>query len=896
MTRGGEGVLNAFLRELMQDREAGSQKTCEEYQARWPEHAELIASEYASIARGDADLVTAGSAGFPVAFGRYELQRLMACGGQGSVYLARDQAGDPVAIKILSGLLTRSNEQVARFRREAAVIERLDHPGICKIREYGEHEGIPFIAMDYVEGVALSEKVAAWRVDRAAGRSAAERRAMLDEVLGIFRDLATALHCAHEKGVVHRDVKPQNIVIRPTGAPVILDFGIARGEDGAGTTLTRTGEVLGTPSYMSPEQIESGVLNVDARSDVFSLGVTLYEAVTGERPFQAPTCEGILDEIRHGEPRSPRAIDPALPRDLDLVLGMALEKTPARRYASAAELAADLDRLRRGESVAAKAPAPWTLVRRWARRNPRLAWAAGAVLAILASATVIGFYLRAKAVAALADYRRLADAATLLELKSAADELWPPVPELIPRYRAWLERADALAASLPHHEAELRNLESRGRRVEAHDEVRSIGARAVADAKSHRGHLLEARRRFEQEAKTSTDSERSQLLQVALGDIRATIPRLERALMARQRWRFDDPEDQSRYDIIEALVRDLNAFLDANRHVGLRADVRDRLEFASSVERRSLEEHADSWARAIAMIADRERCPKYDGLVIRPQLGLVPLGRDPASGLYEFMDLYTAKRGIRSEDVARAPDGSVPPTEDQGVVFVLIPGGRALRGSRLSESRPTQIDPYFIAKYEMMRGQWERLTGMRPSQHSNAPLGPVDCVTWTEADLWLRRAGMVVPTILQWEHAARGGTTTPWHTGSERGSLKGYANIAGSEFAKTGEAPVKHEDWDDGHEPPTEVGTFRPNGFGLHDVHGNLSEWTRDLRWTPLHEPRPGDGDNVQTREGTTDLRGQRGGSYRRDAIISMISYDLPKLAQVRDYESGLRAARNLDR
>ena len=309
-------------------------------------------------------------------------------------------------------------------------------------------------------------------------------------MLGIFHGVATALHCAHEAGIVHRDVKPQNVMIRPSGAPVVLDFGIASVVDATKADLTRTGEVLGTPSYMSPEQIDSGVGRVDARSDVFSLGATLYEAATGERPFQAPTSEGILREITHGEPRSPRSLDPAFSRDLELVLAMALEKSPARRYASALEFARDLDRLRRGEDVAAKAPAPWTRVRKWAHRNPRKAWAAGVVFAALASATGFALYLRAEAEAALADYRRLADAATLLELKNAADELWPPVPELIPRYRAWLERADALAAALPEHEAELRQLEARGVLVAAEDENRSIGARAIADAESHRRNLL----------------------------------------------------------------------------------------------------------------------------------------------------------------------------------------------------------------------------------------------------------------------------------------------------------------------------------------------------------------------------------------------------------------------
>jgi formylglycine-generating enzyme required for sulfatase activity len=250
------------------------------------------------------------------------------------------------------------------------------------------------------------------------------------------------------------------------------------------------------------------------------------------------------------------------------------------------------------------------------------------------------------------------------------------------------------------------------------------------------------------------------------------------------------------------------------------------------------------------------------------------------------------------------------------VVFVLIPGGRAFQGAKVRREDPPigddvpvdstlprstifgpfQLDPFLIAKYEMTQAQWARLTGMKPSQHPPDDLGPVDSVTWIETDLWLRRAGMVLPTTFQWKYAARGGAMTRWHTGSERDSLAQYANLAGQEFSANRESPVKNERWNDGYEPPVAVGRFLPNGFGLHDAHGNVFEWSRDSHRTSVYEPRAGDGDNVQViSERFVVLKTQHGGSYRRDASTSLLDYDLPKTIHTRDYETGVRAARSLD-
>ncbi len=920
-----KGVLNAFLRAFLDDRDGGRILSSAEYEARWPDFSELIAAEYRELTREESGSGTGRSKASrrapsqSVQFGRYELLRLIGCGGQASVFFARDDQGGKAAIKILSGIAVAQPESLARFRREAEVIASLDHPGICRILEYGEQDGSPFIAMEYVAGEPLTAAIPRWAAVRESTRSSSDGRDPTHRILEVIEQTALALHAAHEAGVVHRDIKPSNIMLRPDGTPVILDFGIARGEEGGATTLTHTGEVIGTPLYMAPEQIAPTGPAPDGRADVFSLGVTLYEALTAQRPFQAPTYQGILELVQLHDPPPPSHCAPTLPRDLDLVLAMALEKDRARRYASALEFAKDLGRIRRGERVAAVAPSAWSRARKWIHRHPRKAMTGLAVVVALSAATALGFYLRAEAVSALADYRRLADAATVLQLKMAADELWPPVPEMIPRYEAWLEQAEAVARELPHHEAELRELRARGSLIQSDDEPHSILGLQIGDLRSHAHHLGEVESRFRREL-PEADSTRAGLLQDSLRDISNSRDWITDQLTIRTRWSFAAAADQSRHDIVMALVNDLRNFLSENRYGGGRFDVLNRLQFVVRARQRLVDQDAAAWQEAIALIADPLRCPRYRGLRIRPQFGLLPLGLDPQSGLYEFMDLYTADPAFDFSVPARGSDGTLRRDSSFGVVLVLVPGGRAYRGAKVRTDdppfgddvpidenssspglyEPVELVPYLIAKYEMTRGEWWRLTGMRPSQHPGGEDDqdyPLDCVTWLEADLWLRRCGLDLPTGYQWEYAARAGSIWPWHTGRGRGSLEGYANLAGSEFTTHGEAPIKFEPWNDGSEPPTVVGSYLPNAFGLHDIHGNVFEWVRDAYRSSVFEARAGDGDNLQfSSDATRRLKVQKGGSYRRDAIMSKVAFDLTKSAEVRDYESGIRAIRTLRR
>jgi len=267
---------------------------------------------------------------------RYRIVRKLGAGGMANVYLAEDQTlGRGVAIKILNDRYATDEQFIERFRREAKHAASLSHPNIVSIYDRGEAEGTYYIAMEHLDGRSLKELIVA--------RGPAPVQVAID----FARQILAALRFAHRHGIVHRDIKPHNVLVDGDGRVKVTDFGIARA--GAASQMTEAGSIIGTAQYLSPEQAKGAP--VDQRSDLYSLGIVLYELLTGTVPFAGDTPVEIAMKHLSTPPEPPSARVPAIPRDVDLVVTRALAKDPARRYASAEEMDADLERIARGAGI-----------------------------------------------------------------------------------------------------------------------------------------------------------------------------------------------------------------------------------------------------------------------------------------------------------------------------------------------------------------------------------------------------------------------------------------------------------------------------------------------------------------------------------------------------------------
>src|SRR6188474_2668857 len=296
----------------------------------------------------------------PRQFGDYELLEEIARGGMGVVYRARQISLDRiVAVKMLLFGQFSSDQFVRRFKAEAEAAAALQHPNIVAIHEIGEHDGQHYFSMNYIEGRDLAEIVR-------------ERPMPSREAATLLRVLAQAVHYAHQRGVLHRDLKPSNVLIDDSGQPRLTDFGLAKRFE-SDASLSVTGQILGSPNYMPPEQAAPDRGPVSPASDVYSLGAILYHLVTGRAPFVADSLESTVLALLQTEPIAPRLLNNDVPRDIETICLKCLEKNPQRRYTSAEALAEDLDRYLRGEHIRARPIGAFEKFGRWCRRKPALA-------------------------------------------------------------------------------------------------------------------------------------------------------------------------------------------------------------------------------------------------------------------------------------------------------------------------------------------------------------------------------------------------------------------------------------------------------------------------------------------------------------------------------------------
>jgi WD40 repeat protein/serine/threonine protein kinase len=340
-----------------------------------------------AVATTRVGLLPAGDAALPTVPG-YEITEEIGRGGMGVVYKARQQGLNRwVALKMVLAGAHAGRTERERFRAEAEAAARLQHPNIVQVHDVGEHEGRPYLALEYVPGGSLAQHL--------SGQPLSARSAAL-----MVETLARAMHYAHQQGVIHRDLKPANILVSGgvvsgewSAAPTthhallatdqikITDFGLAK-QLGAGAELTCSGAILGTPSYIAPEQVEGRAKRVGPGADVYALGAILYEMLTGRPPFQGATPLETLEQVRVQEPVAPRRLQPKVPHDLEVICIKCLEKEPRRRYASAADLADDLKRFLDGVPIRARPVSTTEHLVKWVRRRPAVAMLTASVVAV----------------------------------------------------------------------------------------------------------------------------------------------------------------------------------------------------------------------------------------------------------------------------------------------------------------------------------------------------------------------------------------------------------------------------------------------------------------------------------------------------------------------------------
>ncbi|MEZ6196756.1 MAG: SUMF1/EgtB/PvdO family nonheme iron enzyme [Planctomycetota bacterium] len=932
--------------------------------------------------------------------GRYVLEKELGGGGQGRVYLARDpEIGLAVALKVLSLGHAMSVQARLRFKGEAEKAAKLNHPNIARVHEWGEDQGVPFIAMEFVRGETLAARIrqsartaetsahvseASQGVDKEPSRvcdlmhegkkrpaaqaspsftSPPDRRAML-EIAELIESAARGLHEAHEHGLVHRDVKPANFIVTPDRGLVVLDFGLAHDDSADGPSLTLTGDVIGTPAYMSPEQLAAKRITVDRRSDVYSLGVTLFECLALRRPFEAASREALFQEIVAREAPDLRKLNRKVPADLAVIVQHALEKHPDQRYQSAHDMAEDLRRFRKHEPIVARPVGSITRSWRWAQRKPATAALLATVFVALTTIAVITSLnsrrtnklneelsstnielkttnerlelatkeaearteealrnerraqeesaakdaaLRDKATA-LSKYERMTDIRRLANAQAEADRMWPVHPDLVPSLEAWQEKYAPLFARLADHR---RALDALGETAAPNHDAgrgRILGPMFARIAK-----LAGALAGLHEEVAAERSAEKKNgQLGPELRDRLLAI--LHETIESRSIRNFEDNVDrQIALDTLATLVADLTACT-ADR-AGVVASVARRLDRSRRIEKETLQERAALWRETSARIAST---PRYGGFSLKPQLGLVPLGPDPESGLEEFLDWRTHDWSENDGALPdRGADGRVAMTEARGIVFVLIPGGAFLMGAQTDPGKPNfdpgatpdespvrevVLSPYLISKYEMTQGQWSRFDGANPARYPpgffvtpmKKPVDlrhPAEFVSWDDATRRLERLGLSLPTEAQWERAARADSipATRWAGTSDVSELVRFANINGSESTLLGFGNLEpgHEDEWIFHAP---VGSFAANGFGLFDTTGNVWEWCRDAFASYNVDPAPGDG----LRDHASRDRISRGGSFFGPAILARLAYRVSDVPSIRDDLLGLRPARGI--
>ncbi|MBL8858958.1 MAG: SUMF1/EgtB/PvdO family nonheme iron enzyme [Planctomycetes bacterium] len=888
------------------------------------------------------------------AFERYTVHEEVGRGGMGRVLRVRDEdLHRDLAMKVMQcdGLAPPADPSTptmhtARFVEEAQVAGQLDHPGIVPVHEMGlDAEGQFYFTMKLVRGRTL-EGVLELARNGTDGWSTTR-------VLHVLLRVCEAMGYAHERGVLHRDLKPSNIMLGDHGEVYVMDWGLARllarpdhalpvPEDGSSALhsarsggsssgssspfVTENDRVVGTPTFMSPEQAVGASAVLNPQSDIYSVGAILYTVLTGRAPYSEPgkriDNRAVWVALHRGPPQRVAELARGVAPELVSICEKAMARELHERYATMSELAEDLRAYLELRVVKAHRTGPWHELKKWVGRNKAVAVSLLALFVVISAA---GFTVAASEHARARESELRADVGESSSLLARVDQLGPIHPASLADYDDWLTRSRRLTQTLATRAAEQAE---RALRADSTTE-RPLDVNAVRLVETARS-IIENQEQDLEKAKAppskqltpDEEAARQAALLIHPEELRwrrAKLAELEARLDPEPVLRFTDRELQTQADEGHQLLRNLYALERVTPRVERHAQL------ARDLRRRTLEDEASNWSAAVASIADASQCPRYAGLKITPQIGLVPLGRNRDSGLWEFWHVLSGERPVADGQGNWIMDANT------GMVLVLIPGGTVTIGAQsddatrprfdseaevtealplaagasadLRELRSARLDPYFVSKYEMTQGQWLWVADEQPSkvfvgrQSRFTPrasrANPVEDVDWVTCTRVLAQIGLVLPTEVQWEHAARGGTELRYLTSDDFLDVHAEVNF-GDRTLERAMRLEKLSQPDDGFAGHIKVDAFKANGFGLFNVLGNVSEWCRDWYADKDDATRPRDGDG-EIRAQLQLKKSVRGGSFLTIPKWVRVSARSQREATAIGQDIGLRPARALD-
>jgi formylglycine-generating enzyme required for sulfatase activity len=761
----------------------------------------LLRVRRALRASSSQDPTTPGPTLEGTTLGDFELLREVGHGGMGIVHLARQKSLKRlVAVKVLNATVAATARGVHRFQHETTSAGRLSHPHIVQLLEAGTDRGMRFFAMEWMPGGTLHQRLETRRRERAEAVRRADTpalRSAIEQSLRTTLEIAEALAYVHEHGVIHRDVKPQNILFGDKGSAHLADFGLAKDEEAS--SLSRTGDIAGTPHYLSPEQALAKRITIDHRTDIYSLGVVLYESLSLVKPFDGKTLEQVLFAISFREPKWLRKIDPRIPRDVETVCHKAIEKNPNRRYATARKFADDLRHLLDHEAIDARPPTPVSRVLRGVRRH-RVACSLVGCAVVAAAAGAWTQQVQGKREQARAAYGQLFEKS----VDPLADRKTPELAEIHQR----LQQAKHLETSLDAPE---------------------------------RQRILELSRGFDLEIKTRRDRALAHL-ERGMGRPAAASPGMPHVTMA--------ASVQSDVDYFMGLagVVEMAPFLPDDAELqrwAVLTETYPKIDVVAAdgssgaqVFVRSIDPFDGTRGEKIGI----GQLPLH-GVPIAPGYSRIVVER--GDGAFTEMTRLLVDRGTPYEIVAWLR----PPDEIRGDM-IRISGGRCRLGRPLQGKeqdlafgeRDFDVADFSIGRTEVSNAQYRSymddlarrsppITVARPEYWPDAwdqawDRLPVTGISVEQAALFAEWAGERLPTTQEWERAARGPTSFlfPWGDlnpellltvgNAERHTMPENKNAILWQYFTKNVQPVDE----------TEPEAIGPEGL-LHTL-GNVSEWT----------------------------------------------------------------------